>query len=193
MRDDWFDSDDDRDEEGQPIPRFKVVNIAYAEPALFSLPHDPSVKRIQEFVDSRFDSYGVVWARADTVRGNLDVLVQHPALGEEQSHLALQMEQNHLQLSLFSEHPEIQISSPSEDLLNSVMDLVGAIVIERSDVRETTLVADMVGLLRRHGSPVNLITDMALAVFDVILSIAASREMYLWDAHEFYLGLISRG
>lgn len=190
MNDDWFSSSPDGDGHEGPTPHFELVRILEAEAAHFSAPNDPAVKRIREYVDARCDSFGRVWVHADTVRGDFDVPVQRSVEGEIPVGLSMQMEQEYLQLSLFSNHPDVQVSLGHEEITASVMDLLGAIVVERSDVRETTLVADMVGLLRRHGSPLDQIADMAMAVFDVILSIAASRDLYLWDAHEFYLNLL---
>jgi hypothetical protein len=72
-----------------------------------------------------------------------------------------------------------------------MLDLLGAIILEETDVREKSLVADVVGLLRRDGAPVNEVVDLALAAFDTILDNAVALQCPLWEAHARYLSIAS--
>lgn len=184
------DSHDDFDD--LPL-HFEVVKIAFSTPEVFAEPDDPAVDRIQKHVAGRIEALEESEVYFRTVHSGFEDPAQHPLEGGRLIQLARDFDQAHLQLSLFSEHPEIVVNLEPMELRSSVRELLGAIVIEETDMRENVLVAAAIGLMRRAGEPVEHIVDLAISAFDAILDIAVALRCPLWEAHERYLRIAFDG
>jgi hypothetical protein len=176
---------DDDDMEALEI---EVVTIAYSEPAEFAADDDdPVVQRVKEHISASISAAERSWVYADFCRGPIDVAAQRLLEGDSLQGLDVACKQSYLQMTLFSDHPEVTLTHDPEGLEASVNDLVGAMVIHASDIRERALIADMIGLMRRCGEPVEVIVDHAVVLFDAVLGVAVSSSILLWDAHSTYM------
>ena len=182
MSGEWDDDDDIEALE------FEVVTIAHCEPAEFAVDdNDPVVQRVKEHISASISAVEGSWLYADFCQGPIDVAAQRPLDGDALQGLDAVVNQSYLQMTLFSDHPEVALTHEPDAMEASVIDLVGAMVLHASDIRERALIADLIGLMRRGGEPVEMIVDRAVVMFDAILTVAASASLRLWDAHSAYM------
>jgi len=166
---------------------FEIIDFARSEPEVFSCPDDAitcrfkeNLESIMETVEDGWDPFAVTW-------GDTNTPAQRPINDPVLSDISRQCDAPYLQLDLFADHPEALMSWPREGIGPAALDLLGAAVIEWSDCRESHLVADLVGLLRRGHYPVEQITDLAVSMFRLVALIAGSQKVTVWEAHGLFL------
>jgi hypothetical protein len=184
-------NEDHSDEAEEFLRHLETVRIAFSTPEVFARPDDSAVARVHSHVSRRLDSLEESEVYFRTVHSGFETPAQQPLEAGALCDSATDLQQGFLQLSLFADHPEVVVDLRHHTMSASMLDLLGAIILEETDVREKSLVADVVGLLRRDGAPVNEVVDLALAAFDTILDNAVALQCPLWEAHARYLSIAS--
>jgi hypothetical protein len=166
---------------------FEVIQFVRAEPAVYSRPEDEITKRFHKSLESIVEDVSDGWSLFAVTWGDTSTPTQRPVDEPELIGISRQWATTYLQLDLFADHPEIAGVWPQEGISVAALDLLGAAVLEWSDIREPHLVADLVGLLRRSHAPLEEIADLAISMFRLVALISGAQKISVGDAHQQFL------